>query len=522
MQLFVIALWLLSGSAISRAQDSEYLISPNPVGLVVGGRQRLQVLDRQGRDVTSALWSIESGDGVIAVGVEYGDALVDPTEVAGASGPSYVAALAPGKGMVRATVDGREFTANVTVYPGPELPPGTVARSMPPLLEGARVRNQLQSRKVSEETPDLYVQEGTDKGSYIRAFYESGIQKWVWPSPREPLDLRLICGDNFGGAVVAIAVSGAFQTAALRHDGTERWRVSTAPWWAYTYTDGNLLYIVEDHPDVPVLTALDGETGERKVQIPLPTNLTQHVGYVPPPGMGAKCVPGSSVSRSGPSSHGSLFTDENDTVYLPINTLNATFDATGCAPELLISSLTAKLTVDSHLQLLSVNDNGETTWRTIRRQVQTVTWERPTEWLYPWGSPIPDGHGGALIPARGQLGSILDGKALLERGSVFRVNGDAVHEYHMPVLPPKDRKAWNMLLGEDDRGFFAGDRAIVAFNVLDGKILWVWRSQEPILMIGALVDGSVLVEIGDQPSRRVERVDAAGKSAGVVLKARTD
>jgi len=388
---------------------------------------------------------------------------------------------------------------------------------MPPLVKGARVQNQLQSSRINTDTPDLYVLEGTDKGSYVRAFFENGMQKWVWPSPRQPTRIRLACGDNLGGAVLAVSDAAGFQTVALRDDGTERWRVSTGPWWAYTYTGNDLLYVVEDHPDVPMLTAFDGKTGERKVQIPLPANLTQHISYVPPPGPGAHCDAASSISRSGPSSHGSLITDEEGTVNLAVETLTATFDATGCAPSPFVG-LVQNLQVETHLQLLSISSDGVPTWRTIRRFAQKAdSWEKPTEWLFPWGSTIPDGHGGVLVPVRGQIGSVVAGKAMFERGAVFRVDGDSVREFQMPVLPPKDKMTWNMLLGENDRGFFAGDRAIVAFNVADGKVLWTWESTEPLQMVAVLNDNSLVVELGVGEKHKTVRVDANGKYAGVFL-----
>jgi len=495
----ILAVVLLVGGTLAAAQE-RYLASPNRVALRVGETQRVQILDGAGKNATGVVWTVEPED-VASISEQHGLGLI--------------LAKAPGKAVVTGEVRGTRLTVSVEIFQG-EFPPGTKKWSIPELVPGTRIIEQLQARQVSKTTPAFYVQEGNEKLQYLRAIDEDGIQQWVWPGTSPNERLRLRCGDNFGGAVLTTERDGQFYATVLKQDGTERWRQATAPWWAYTYTAQDVLYIVEDDRDLPGLTAFDGDSGERKLSITFPINLTQHIGYEPPPGGAAVCKPGESTSKAARSSHGSLVTDENGIVHVAVTTLSGVFDASGCVAQRPVDKSRATLQVETHIQLLSVAPEGESSWLTIRRLPQKVTgWEKPTQWLFPWGSTIPDGHGGVLVPVRGQIGSILTGKTLYERGAIFRVNQGVVTEYHLPVLPPVKAQTANMVLGEDDRGFFGGDKSVVAYNVSTGKVEWVWKYDEPVEIYAALADGGVVVNAGVRLQKFI-RLDREGKVAEVI------
>jgi hypothetical protein len=496
-----LSICLLLAATVAGAQE-RYLGSPNQIGLLPGETQRVQVLDPAGRNMGGVRWSVE------------------PEEIASLTtdeaGYGVVQANAAGAATVTGSFGTRTVRIAVTVYPGTQMPPGSSKWVAPPLVEGAHVVNQLQSRPMDEHTPSLYVDEANGAVQYIRAMDGDGIQQWVWPSLSGGEHLRLRCGDNFGGAVLTTERDGQFYVTVLKQDGAERWRAATGPWWTYTYTAENTLYLVEDYPDVPALSAFDGDTGQRKLTIPFPTNLTQHVGYTSPPGGKAPCDPAASTTKAGHSSHGSLFADANGIAHVPVTTMTAMFDATGCTPGQPVDPSKAKLHVQTHIQLLSVAPSGDSTWETIRKLDQNVMgWESPTEWLFPWGSTIPDGHGGVLVPARGQIGSVLTGKTQAERGAIFRVHDGVVQEFQMPVLPPADSQSWNMLLGENGTGFFSGDKAVVAYDVSSGRVRWVWKYDEPIVMDAALADGGVMVSTGGKTPKMIH-LDSKGKVADVV------
>jgi hypothetical protein len=481
--------------------QERYLASPNKIGLVIGETQRLQVLNSAGKNVQSVTWTVEPE--------ELGTISTDDR------GFGVFHASTAGTATISGAVGNETVTVAATIYPGSEVPPGASRWVLPPLVPGAGVVEQLQSLKVRDDTPTFYVDEGSPQFQYVRAIDDDGIQQWVWPGTGGGEHVRLRCGDNFGGAVLTTERDGQFYVTVLRQDGTERWRVATAPWWTYTYTHDDTLYIIEDQPDLPSLSAFDGDTGQRKLQITFPTNLTQHLGYSPPMKSSAHCVPGESITRTTRSSHGSLVTDEEGVVHIAVTTLNSTFDATGCTPGQLVDASKAKLHVETLIQLLSITASGDSSWQTVRRLDQNVTgWQKPTEWVFPWGSTIPDGHGGVLIPVRGQIGSIVTGKTDAERGAIFRVHEGIVQEYQIPVLPPPNAQTPNMVLGENDIGFFGGDKSVVAYNVSDGHVLWVWKYEEPVEIEAALADGGVMVSAGLK-SRKLIRLDAKGKIAGV-------
>jgi Flp pilus assembly protein TadG len=83
--------------------------------MLVGETHRLSLWDNErNRRITDAVWTVS--DPAIAT-VEAGD---DAT----------VTALVPGKVTVTATWQGLEAGALITVYPGTQLPPGTVKWSV--------------------------------------------------------------------------------------------------------------------------------------------------------------------------------------------------------------------------------------------------------------------------------------------------------------------------------------------------------------------------------------------------------
>jgi hypothetical protein len=101
--------------SVSPSVSSPFDITPYIVNMLVGETQRLRLWDNErGRPVPDAVWTVS--DPAIA-SVEPGS---DAT----------VTALVPGKVTVTATWQGYQAEALVTVYPGSQLPPGTVKWSV--------------------------------------------------------------------------------------------------------------------------------------------------------------------------------------------------------------------------------------------------------------------------------------------------------------------------------------------------------------------------------------------------------
>ena len=103
------------GPSESRAEPGRFDITPDEASMLVGETRSLTLFDfEENHRVPEAEWTVS-----------------DPTVATVKAGPdATVTALAPGKVTVTARWQGNPSEAQITVYPGSELPPGTVKWSV--------------------------------------------------------------------------------------------------------------------------------------------------------------------------------------------------------------------------------------------------------------------------------------------------------------------------------------------------------------------------------------------------------
>lgn len=136
-------------------------ITPNTVGMVVGEPRWLRLSDESGRQIRDAEWSVS--DPALAKIQPGADAVI--------------VALAPGHLKVTAAWQGHSASSQVNIFPGPELPQGTIRWSIDP-VPGFSTRQILQAQPV-EGGPDLYaIEEDRCNRVLTRALTIDGREMW--------------------------------------------------------------------------------------------------------------------------------------------------------------------------------------------------------------------------------------------------------------------------------------------------------------------------------------------------------
>lgn len=146
-----------------------WMITPSEVTLLRGERQRFRLVGGDGRPVYGVDWSLEER-GVVEL-------------LAGDE--AEVTAINPGRFVLVGSVGKLELRARGTIIDADQPPAGTVRWSVDP-LPGGKTNKIIQSVKVDEDTPDLYVGEVHPEGSITRAMLADGREMWRIPAANSP------------------------------------------------------------------------------------------------------------------------------------------------------------------------------------------------------------------------------------------------------------------------------------------------------------------------------------------------
>lgn len=246
----------------SAVDNSEVVfVNPTVMNMASDDRQPMQLLDAAGLVITDADWAVV--DGSVAE--------IWPAED---NEPASLHAKSPGQTKIIATSGGRSASAEVAVFSKGTRPDG-VLRWAAPALPGARgdLSNIVQSLRIDDTTPDLYVGDGVR----IRAFNQDGQQRWVWPISEGPESVRLLAGDDRGGAVVLVTEGRGKSIICLDSKGQQSWihRLgSEFDLSDYAIDRTGLVYLLEDqNQGRSQVVALEPDSGQKRFVIPLPTSV---------------------------------------------------------------------------------------------------------------------------------------------------------------------------------------------------------------------------------------------------------
>ena len=463
------------------------------ISLGVGEEQPLQVLDAGGHPLAASDWSVDSPE---------------LAEIRQESG--HVALFAKAAGVVRVTtlVQGSALTEEIKIL---ALAPGMLITGVRWVVPSTgRELGALQA-VPSIVGPDLFALDQNDQGIYLRAFTNRGLQLWMLRLPSKDGKAELMCGDNFGGAIITVTHPKAYTLYVAGKDGKLQWQHTfEGIRKGYALNAENLIHLLNESADgsSAVLSAWDGASGLEKFELKLPLSHETEVN-IRRAGDSYICALGRSASRALRTETSGLVVNTDGDAYAAFTVRRRTVRAEKCTAESVVEPQKVHVSRDDQLILWRIQSDGshvDTIVETSKQSRLSLADRALAPDVSPTGDIIPDGFAGVLLSIRVSSKAATQGVADKLDEFVYRVTEEGTLAYKFP-LPRYDGELDDeMVLGEQDLGFASRGGTLVAFNVKDGTEVWRWNSGIPLIKIimatgggGCAVDtprGLVLVEEG--------------------------
>jgi len=491
--LLVFAFLSPSVSPLAAQGNLGWRISPENVNVIVGSDQRLQVLDDSARELHGAVWSVD-----------------DPS-VADISDDGNKAVLhATASGMVRVSASLGNDTEylDVKVWPAKSdgLPVGTTKWAVHKV--GRDVGDI--AAVPSPGGPEFYtVEQKQDGRTYVRAIEQDGIQLWSWDMPEKTDNVKLVCGDWLGGAVISAQHADSFTLYFVGRDGQLTWQHT----WPGSRNplainvDNSMYLVVQSQDGLNTdLDVYDEASGKLRFDLPLPPS-TENLTHVRRDHGKFYCTSDFSSSPM-PDSVSGPFVNMDGFAYISFSQTDRTIQAPECQPGVELQPSQLQLTQKESLVLWQIHKDGtfrSTIVDSLDLQQQLSV---PIDSLAPTKDILPDNMDGTLIPVQ-----VTHGAGDAEQ-FVYRADPDGDMLFRFPL--PKLRGALRdeMVIGEGNVGFATRGSLLIAVDLQKGSQLWTWDSHElGISVFLALADGGCLVQT---PTALVEVKD--GKELRELMK----
>lgn len=506
--------------------DSELVfVSPNVVNMASDDRQPIQLLDAAGLVLTDVEWSV----------IDTSVAEISPAE---AGAPALLRAKSPGQTKIIANAGGRSASCEVTVFLKGTRPDG-ILRWAAPALPGARgdLSNIVQSLRIDDTIPDLYVGDGVR----IRAFDQDGQQKWVWSMSEGPQTVRLLAGDDRGGAV-ALATDGYGESViCIDSKGHQTWSYRLEPGFHlfdYAIDQTGLVYVLADQQQSSSqVLALEPDSGRLRFAIAVPTSVLASMnwenrlvqGHLVP-----VCTLGNAVASQGSekvlgitSEHGKLVVTSENSLYLPVLRKKVILEASPCKPGSgqpePLDIRTSTLTYSASLQAMQIRNDGTHAFISLDSAAYAgPDWTTPVWQFSPKERAIPDGNDDEelLLPSIVAMDSLYGVGSRVNRqpeGRIYRFNQKNSTHYMIPLLPSAPADSDALLIGEHSHAFVRGtlnSRPVVAsFDFNNGRGNWLSPAPyvEGALAIDeVMADDSLVLEYMHGTSCRLMMADPKG------------
>jgi outer membrane protein assembly factor BamB len=153
------------------------------------------------------------------------------------------------------------------------------------------------------------------------------------------------------------------------------------------------------------------------------------------------------------------------------------------------------LTRDDKLVLWKIDPNGSYRAIVVEATKTKQALSAPTSKVSPTNAIVTDNRNGTLIPVRVSH-NVASGNANEPAAEfIYRVNQDGELLYKFPLPQYSGSLKDDMVIGEDNVAFATRGSFLIAFNLVSGKELWRWESNEPeISVFAALANGACLVQ----------------------------
>jgi hypothetical protein len=477
---------------LSFAQDSRgWHISPILINVRLGEVQPLQILDAQGNEIRSDSWSVDSSE---------------LAEIKEESGHGVLYPKAAGVVHVVASHEGTAVTEEIRIW---HLEPGmNLAGPIWVVPSNGRELGALQAAP-SIDGPDLFTLDRDNRGTYVRAFTNRGLQMWMWTVPEVGGEVELVCGDNMGGAVVTVTRSDSYTLYVVNKDGKSSWHHKfEGIRKGYALNASNLIHLLNQSVDgtSATISAWDGATGVEKFKLKVPASYEQEVN-IRRSGDSIVCAPGHSASRALRTETSGLFVNTDGDAYAAFAQKHWTVGMDKCVAGSVVDPGKVYFSRDDELVLWAIQSEGSHRDSIVEGSRQSrLSPGTSISVLSPTGDIIPDGFGGVLVSIRATSGAAAQNAEGVSSEFVYRVTEDGELAYKFPLPKYAGHLHDEMVLGEQELGFATRGAMLIAFNVRDGNEVWRWDSGIPEIKInmataggGCVVDtpeGMVLVEEG--------------------------
>lgn len=484
--LLILASLAVLANPVTAQESSGWRISPEGVNIIVGSRRRLQVLNDSAQELQGAVWSVDdpsiaeiSDDGTLAV----------------------LHATAAGTVHVSASIGNDTKYIDVKVWPAVSgaLPEGTTRWTVHQI---GRDIGDI-AAVPSSDGPEFYtVEQKPDGETYVRAIEPDGIQMWSWKLPEQTRNVKLVCGDWLGGAVVSVDHPDSFTLYFVGRDGQLRWK-HTWPGQRnpLAINVDSLMYLVTQSPDglTANVDVYDEASGVLKFELPLPDS-TENLVHLRRDGEKYYCSADSSSSPM-PDTVTGPFVNMDGFAYIAFSQTNSTIEAPKCHPGEMLQPSQLQLTREQNLMLWQIHKDG--TYRaTLANSLEgQQPLSSPIASIVPTKDILTDNMNGILIPVQ-----VTHSNGPAEQ-FVYRVDPDGNLLLKIPLPSFSGALRDEMVIGEKNVGFATRGSLLVAVDLQKGTDLWSWDSHEPgISVFAALADGGCLVQT---PTALVEVKDGA-------------
>lgn len=467
-----LALVGLSGF-LAGQDDVRWHISPVQINILPGESRPLQLLDDFGHELREATWVVDNPE-LATLSDEDGQTVLHPKS--------------PGTVRVTVTREGEMRARDITIWPGPGLPKGTIKWSLKPL--GQTLAHMPAT--PAEDGPDLYVLSQDSNGTYLQGVSADGIQTSFWALPELARRVEIVCGDNLGGIILAALHADSYTLYVVGKDGKLRWRHTFAGIRVgHAVNNQNMLHLLNQSVDrkSSTLTVWDEVSGTEKFRLTLPESHENEVNLW---GTGGKilCVPGRFASNLLESKTSGLFINIDGDAYVAFTINTWTLAAEKCSPGSTVDSKNITFSQNDNIVLWRIHPEGSYSSTVVEEAKRKKLVEStPFPVASPTGEIIPDGLGGVLLSVRWVNAEVLHDIPVRADQFVYRITQDGEVAYKLPLPKYSGTLHDAMVLGEEDVGFATRGGLLIAFDVKQGSELWRWDSGAPEIEVFAATAG---------------------------------
>jgi outer membrane protein assembly factor BamB len=257
----------------------------------------------------------------------------------------------------------------------------------------------------------------------------------------------------------------------------------------------HLVHVVSQSSDGNnvTVTGIGEETGTKSFDLEVPVSREKQVNLLRE-GSRFSCAAGT-VSRPMRAMASRIMVNMDGKAYLAFSQREWTLTAPKCAPGQSIDPKDVTLSRNDKLVLWKIDPDGSYRSIIVEAIKTNQPLSAPVSMPSPTSALVTDNMNGTLIPVR-VARNITSGDANEPADEfVYRVNQDGELLYKFPLPKYSGPLKDDMVIGEDNVAFATRGSFLIAFNLVSGKELWRWESNEPeISVFAALANGACLVQ----------------------------